>query len=138
MFQKYRVSVWLKKCDFLKYGIEYVIHAVIEQGKCPAQSESDLINNWELIKNLQALFLFIGLVNFYHQYAPYFYIRMKPLPKFLNIFYRKPIAIMAWTQELVTLFHKLKFGGNYSPVVTIFEPDKPTILNTDWSTEGMV
>ena len=86
MFQKYRVSFWLDKCDFLKDRIEYVGHGIIAQVNCPAQSKFDLIKNWELPKNGQALFLFIGLVQFYHRCAPYFEIRMKFLRRFIKIF----------------------------------------------------
>ena len=123
MFQKYRVVFRLDKCDFLKDIIEYVGHDIIAQVNCPAQSKFDLIKNWELPKNGQAIFSFIGLVKFYHRCAPYFDIR---------IFYRKPIAIMAWTPEIVTLLHELKVGVAYYPFLTIFDPDKPTLLKTDW------
>ena len=137
MFQKYRVSFWLDTCDFLKYRIEYVSHDVSEQGNCPAQSKFDLINDWGLPKNVQALFSFIGLVIFCHRYNPYYEIKMKPLRRFMKIFYRKPITIMEWTPELVTLFHELKFGVIYYPFLTISDPDKPTLLKTDWSAEWM-
>ena len=62
---------------------------------------------------------------------------MKPLRRFLEIFYHKPISIMSWTPRLGTLFYKLKFGFTSSPVLTRFKPDKPTSLKTDWSAEGM-
>ena len=52
-------------------------------------------------------------------------------------FNRKPIAIMAWTPELVTLFHELKFVVTSSPVLTRFNPDKLKFLETYWRAEGM-
>ena len=55
----------------------------------------------------------------------------------MKIIYHKPIAIIAWTPELVTLFHRLKVGVTSSPLLTIFDPDKPTFLKADWSAEGM-
>ena len=63
---------------------------------------------------------------------------MKPLRRFMKNFYRKPISIMAWTPELVTLFNKLKVLFTSSSVLTIFYPDKPTLLKTYWRAEGMV
>ena len=72
MFQKYRVSLWLKKCYFLKYRIEYVYNDVTDQVNRPTQTKFYLINDWGLPKNGQARSSFIELVNFYHQYAPYF------------------------------------------------------------------
>ena len=44
---------------------------------------------------------------------------------------------MAWTTELVTLFHELKVGVISSPVLTRFDPDKPKFLKTDWIAEVM-
>ena len=96
VFQKYCVSFRQDKCDLIKYRIEYVGHDVTEQGNLPAQYKFYLINYWVLSKNGQALFSFIGLVNFYHRYAPYFEIRMKPLRRFLKLFNCNKIAIMAW------------------------------------------
>ena len=86
LFQKYRVSFLLEIFDFLKERIEYVGHYVTEYGNCPAQSKFDLINDWKLPTNWQDLFSFIGLVYFYHRYAPYFKLRMNPLRKFLKWF----------------------------------------------------
>ena len=72
VFQKYCVIIWLDKCDLLNDSIECVGHDVTDHVNCPAQSKLYLINNWWPPKNIQALFLFIGLVNSYHQYSPYF------------------------------------------------------------------
>ena len=65
---------------------EYVGNYVTEDGNCHAQLNFDLINDWKLPTNGQTLFLFIGLVNFYHRYAPYFEIHMKLLRRFLKRF----------------------------------------------------
>ena len=70
VFQKYCVVFWLDKCDFLKESIKYVGRDVTEDGNCPAQSKFYLINDWKLPTNGQALFSFIGIVSFYHRYAP--------------------------------------------------------------------
>ena len=88
------------------------------------------MNDRKLPTNRQALFSFIGLVNLYHRYAPYFEIRMKPLCKLLKQFYRNPIPLMAWTPELIELFNELKKGVTYSPVLAIFDPDKSIFFKT--------
>ena len=78
----------------------------------------------------------MGLVNFYHLYATYFEIILKALRKFTKHYYHKPIPLMAWTPQLITLFSELKHGVNSSSVLTRFDPDKPTFLKTDWSSEA--
>jgi hypothetical protein len=38
--QKYRLSLKLSKCDFLKERIEYVGHDLTSDGNCPSKSKS--------------------------------------------------------------------------------------------------
>ena len=40
---------------------------------------------------------------------------MKPLYKYLKLFYRKPIPLMDWAPALIELFNKLKKGVISSP-----------------------
>ena len=40
---------------------------------------------------------------------------------------------MAWTPALIELFEELNKVVTSSPVLEIFDPDKPALLNTDWS-----
>ena len=53
--------------------MKYVGHDVTEAGNCPAQSKFDLIDYWIIPPKGKYLFSFIGIVNFYHLYAPYFW-----------------------------------------------------------------
>ena len=137
IFRKYRVSFRLDKCDFLKDRVEYVGHDICSNGNAPAKSKFDMINDWPLPTNGQSLFSFVGLVNFYHRYAPYMEIRLKPLRKLVKKYYRKEIPQIAWTADLVALFNELKQMITSSPVLARFDPSKPTFLKTDWSGEGM-
>ena len=45
----------MDKCDFLKERDKYIGHDVTEDGNFPAQSKFDIINDWKLPKNGQAL-----------------------------------------------------------------------------------
>lgn len=96
-----------------------------------------MVNDWPLPASGQSLFSFIGLVNFYHKYAPYMEMRLKLLHKLVKAYYRKPITSSAWTPEFVKLFSDLKSCITSSPVLARFDPAKPTFFKTDWSSEGM-
>ena len=48
VFQKYRVSFRLDKCDFIKDRVEYVGHDLTLTGNCPAKSKFKMINDWTL------------------------------------------------------------------------------------------
>ena len=137
IFQQYRVSFRLDKCEFLKDRVEYVGHDLMADGNCPAASKFDMISNWPLPRTSQALHSFIGLVNFYHNYSPYFELRLKPLRQFYRRFLREEIPISAWTPALLELFHEIKDCITSSPTLVRYDPTQPTFLKTDWSSEGM-
>ena len=84
-----------------------------------------------------SLFSFIGLVNFYHRYAPYMEIKLKPLRALVKKFYQKEIPTVSWTSALVKLFADLKICITSAPVLARFDTTRPTFLKTDWSSEGM-
>ena len=45
VFQKYRVSFRLDKCEFLKKRVEYVDHDILRHVNAPAQSKFNLLND---------------------------------------------------------------------------------------------
>ena len=45
--------------------------------------------------------------------------------------------MMACTPNLIALFHDFKSSINSFPVLSLFDPEKPFFLKTDWSAEGM-
>ena len=108
VFKKYRVNFQLKKCDLLKDQVEYVGHDLTSDGNCPTQSKFDLISNWELPMHGPSLHSFIGLVNFYHKYIPFFEITLKPLQTLERKYRRKPILKEEWSDKLIELFNNLK------------------------------
>lgn len=71
VFQKYRVSFRLDECDFLKKRVKFVGHDLTADGNCYVASKFDMIRDWVLHATGQNLHSFIGLVIFYHRYAPY-------------------------------------------------------------------
>ena len=96
-----------------------------------------MINDWKIPERGESLFSFIDLINFYHRYAPYIEIRLKPLRKLLKDFYRKTIPMMAWTPDLISLFEELRVIITSFPVFARFDSLKSTFLKTDWSVEGI-
>ena len=95
------------------------------------------MNDWILPISGQSLFSFIGLVNFYHRYAPYTEINLKQLRALVKQFYRKEIPSIAWTPTLVKLFAYLKVFITSAPVLARFDTTLPTFLKIDWSSECM-
>ena len=87
VFEKYRVRFKLDKYGFLKDIVEFVGHDILSNGLCLAKSQFDFINDWKLTSTGQVLYSFIGFINFYHKFSPYFKIRLKPLQKLYRDFF---------------------------------------------------
>ena len=74
---------------------------------------------------------------FYHRYAPYLEMRIKPLRSLIKKYFRTDIPLLAWTPNIITLFHDIKVSITSSPVLARYDPSKPTFLKNDWSAKGM-
>jgi hypothetical protein len=134
--QKYRLSLKLSKCDFLKERVEYVGHDLTSDGNCPSQSKFAMIDDWPLPATGQALHSLVQLCNFYNKYCPWLEIRLKPLRLLIKRFHRKTIPIDEWTPALRALFAEVKAGVTSSPCLARYDSSKPTFLKTDWSADG--
>ena len=137
IFHKNRARFFLDKCEFLEYRKKYVGQDINLDGNCPAQYKFDMINDYKQPVLGQNIFSFVGLNNFYHQFAPYLELKLKPLSRLCRTYYQQPITIMAWSPDRIALFHDLKVTITSYPVLSCFEPEKPIFLKTDWSAEGM-
>ena len=96
-----------------------------------------MINGWRFPTYSQGLHSFIGLINWYHKYAPYFEVRIKPLRKLFCGYFCKEISLMAWLHDLIQIFEDMKKCITFSPILARFNPTELIFLKTDWSTEGM-
>ena len=85
-----------------------------------------MINDWKQPVTGKYLFSSVGLINFYHQFASYLGLNLKPLRRLCRIYYRQPILMMALTLDIIDLFHELKFNTTSSMVLSCFEPKKST------------
>ena len=84
-----------------------------------------------------SLLSFIGLCNFLNCFSPWFEVNIKPLRVLQRKYHRKIIPTPLWTTELLDLFKLCKPNITSSPVLTRFDSNKPALLKTDWSAEGM-
>ena len=106
--------------------VEYVGHDLLANGNCPAQSKFDMIRDWETPTTGSGLHSFVGQVMFYHRYAPYLEMSVKPLRRLIKLYFRTNIPVFAWTSELIKLFNDIKVCITSSPILARYAPDKPT------------
>ena len=131
------MSFRLDKCHFLLDRVEYVGYNLKADGNCPVQSKFKLITDWKLPTCGSTLHSFVGLVIFYHRYAPYLEMCIKPFRAMIKSYFRAPIPMMAWSLSLIQLFENINVCITLSPISARFDPSKATFLKTDWSVKGM-
>ena len=95
-----------------------------------------MINDWNLPVTGQSLFSLVGFIIFYHQLALYLKFKLKPFRRLSRTYNRQPIPMMAWTTDLIALFHELRVSITFSPFLSCFDSEKPIVLKTYWSAEG--
>ena len=96
-----------------------------------------MINDYKILTSSQGLHYFIGLKKVYHNYTPYFEVRIKPLSSLYRDDFCKDVPLMAWSPELIQLFEDTKKCITSLPIMARFDPTKPVFIKTYWSEEGM-
>ena len=87
VFKKFIVSFCQDKYHFLLDRVEYVGHDLIPNGNCPVKSKFSMIDDWAVPTTGTSLHSFLGLVMFYHHYATYLEIRIKPLRGLIKTYF---------------------------------------------------
>ena len=85
------LSLSLKKTLFCPERIEFVGHDVYENENRPAQSKHSLLKTWPEFKIARDVASFLGFMNFYSLYIPYFEQRAAPL---------RPLAKLEMDEEI--------------------------------------
>ena len=137
IYLKYRTTLNLKKCNFLKKRFEFVGHDILSIGNTTARSKYDLINDWELPESADGLHSFVSLCNFYTKFLPMFEMKVSPLRQLYTKYLHSKIPNEAWSEELISLFSSLKTDLTTEPVLARYDSNKPIFLKTDWSSLGM-
>lgn len=75
------LSLLLKKCLFCQGHMEFVGHDGCPGGNCPAQPKHSLLKTWPAFRIARDVASFLGFLNLYAYYIPYFEQCVAPLKK---------------------------------------------------------
>ena len=129
------LSLSLKKCLFCQERVEFVGHDVCEDGNRPAQSKHELLKTWPTFQVARDIASFLGFLNFYSQYIPYFEQRVALL---------RPLASLEMEESVSKLMKKEQLAAREDmitavisdPCVDRFNPKKRSYLMMDASKLG--
>ena len=135
VFKKLRESnlmIKLTKCKFAESDIKYLGHKVGKNGLQPDPEKVEKIKQFPIPKSLKDLRATIGLFSYYRKFIKDFAKIIKPLTKLL----KKDVPLI-WTNEQQIAFDILKEKLTNAPILQYPNYEKPFILMTDASKDGL-
>ena len=120
------------KCTFRKTQVECLGHLISEDGITPHPSKIETFLNKSRPRNVKEVQSFIGLASYYRRFIPNFSRIAKPI-----VHLSKKDVKFKWDDDCQTAFDELKKNLSSSPILTFPDFEKPFIVTTDASFEGI-
>jgi hypothetical protein len=124
-------SLNLKKCSFLKTKVEFLGYEVEKGEVRPNNRKVEALTTLPPPESVTQLRQFIGLSSYFRQFIPNFSCFMRPLYKLTSL-----KGSFVWKPEHEEIRQKVITILTSNPVLMIFDPQHPTELHTDASSEG--
>ncbi len=131
----YRLTLSLKKSHFFLKRFEFVGINVSTNGNCPAMSKHQLLQHWPIPEYVCDVASFIGFLQFYSAFIPFFEVRAKPLREILKHEYTSCVGNL-WNSTAAAAFEELQNCILHNPCLCRFNHNKLTVLWTDFSSLG--
>ena len=131
----YRLTLSLKKSHFFPQRLEFVGIDVSPDGNRPAMSKHELLKHWPVPVLVRDVASFVGFLQFYSKFIPHFEIRAEPLRRIMAREYTEEVGDL-WTPEANAVFDDLRNAILCDPCLRRFDPNKLTVLRTDFSAKG--
>lgn len=135
IFRKNRLTLRLEKCTFFAETLEYLEYLgreISEQSVRPGRQKIDAVARMTAPQSVKQVRQFLGLASYFRKFVRNFSLVVEPLTRLT----RKDVPWM-WGPEQREAFHAIQDILTTRPVLTIFDPDKPTEVHTDASALGV-
>ena len=117
------------KCDFFAQKIHYLGHIISSDGIKMEPSKIEAIMNWPPPTNLKEIQVFLGLAGFYRKFVKDYAKVAVPLTNQLKAKGRD----FNWGEDQQRSFDKLKLAIATAPILSVVDPHKPFVVETDAS-----
>ena len=120
------------KCHFIREDVEYLGHILTPDGLKPAPKLTTAVADFPVPQNVREVRQFLGLSSYYRRFIPQFARIAKPLDELTQ----KGIQF-CWNERCQTAFSTLKEKLTQAAVLSYPCFDKPFVLETDASGDGI-
>ena len=120
------------KCHFFKKQVTFLGFNISQQGIQTDPSKTEAIVQWPTPTNVKQVRSFCATINYYRKHIHQFSIIAAPLFDL-----QKKKSRFIWTAEHDRAFNTLKMRLTTAPVLAIFDPTKPTLVDCDASGSGL-
>jgi hypothetical protein len=120
------------KCNFATNSVHYLGHIISKNSIRPLNDNLISIKNFPVPQNRKNVRQFLGKINFYHKF-------ISNAASILDVFHnllRKNVPFV-WTTECQNTFEQIKKYLTSSPVLEVFDRERPIIIYTDASGVGI-
>lgn len=128
-----KLKLDLKKCNFAVSEVKYLGFIVkAGQGISVDPEKKIAIEKWEYPHTQTGVRSFLGFANFYRDFISDFAEISAPLQRYTRKAFagKKKIVLDVEARQA---FDKLKLHFTTAPILALFDPDRPTVLETDCS-----
>ena len=132
ILQNNGLKINLEKCQFFKKEVELLGHILTIDGLKPVPEKIRVIIEWLPPKDISQLRSFLGAVSYYRKFIYKFAEVAQPLFKLL----KKNVQFI-WNQDTDNAFNQLKTKLIEAPILISPNFDKPFIIRTDASRNGI-
>ena len=118
----------LAKCEFSRSKIQFLGHIINHEGIRTLPEKTEKISKIKAPRNVDEVYAFLGLLNYYHRFIPAFSDLMHPIQKLL-----KKNVKFEWTKECDIAFKTAKETLMRHPILYHPDPNTLWIIETDTS-----
>lgn len=122
----------MKKCQWLKKNIVFLGHNISKNKITPVMDGIRAIKEFPIPKDRKNVRQFLGKINYYHRFIENCANRLDPLHNLL----RKNVPF-EWTEACNEAFEDMKACLCKTPILQIFNGEKPIVICTDASRIGL-
>jgi RNase H-like domain found in reverse transcriptase/Reverse transcriptase (RNA-dependent DNA polymerase)/Integrase zinc binding domain/Chromo (CHRromatin Organisation MOdifier) domain len=117
-----------EKCEFHKTELEFLGYIIGQNGIRMSPKKIQAVRDWPIPGSVKAVQAFLGFANFCRKFIEGYSMITQPLTDLT-----KKEQAFTWTKEAQKAFETLKEKFTTAPILTIFDPEKAVILETDAS-----